>query len=124
MKLIKILKCKRGVAIENAIVFMIITFALCTLLIAVTLTGHYQMQLGNVSLLRDVDIDQIGEEFLSSVRNEDHPFDESSLEKNYSCEIDVDNENTLIVSRRNKTVLYVKVDYSGNVIMWRYSYPT
>ena len=68
MKLKQILKSKRGMALENAILFMLIIFSLCTLLTLVAMVGHYQIKLEKNVLLKDVAIDQIGEDYLASVR--------------------------------------------------------
>ena len=45
MKLKQILKSKRGMALENAILFMLIIFSLCALLTSLTLIGHYQVKI-------------------------------------------------------------------------------
>lgn len=69
MKLNKILKNKQGVAIETAVLFMIVVFFLCTLVTSIALIGSQQIRIDKMLLAQDVEIDQIGEDFLSYVVN-------------------------------------------------------
>ena len=125
MKLKRILKNKRGIALENAILFMLLIFVLCALLISMALIGNYQVKIENMTLLRDVQIEQIGEDYLSHVAAEES-FDELYEDYAYSVE-----GNALTVWRstdNTKTaVLYVEAELADgelNVICWRYSLPT
>jgi hypothetical protein len=68
MKLKQILKSKQGMALENAILFMLTIFLLRALLTSLTLIGHYQVKIDNRALLRDVEIEQIGEDYLASIK--------------------------------------------------------
>ncbi len=61
----RLLRSKRGMAMESAILFMLIIFSLCALLSAVTLTGHYQNKLEQQLLKNKTEIDQFGEWFLA-----------------------------------------------------------
>ena len=125
MKLKQIFKSKRGVAIENAILFMIVIFFLCALITSLTLLGFHEVKLEKALLLRDVEIDQIGEDYLASVNagtGTTFRLPENSI---YACAV---NGNVLTVWRKkdpNKTVLYVEaeltVDNKLNVKAWRYS---
>jgi hypothetical protein len=55
MKRIKgILKSKRGIALENAILFLIITFSLCALVLTFTIIGRYQSQIERALLEQKV----------------------------------------------------------------------
>jgi len=71
----KILKSKRGVAIENAILFIIVIFMLCALLSSITLIAHYQFKIDNTVLANDVDLDQIGEDFIAFLESGETNFD-------------------------------------------------
>ena len=71
----KILKSKRGVAIENAILFIIVIFMLCALLSSITLIAHYQFKIDNTVLANDVDLDQIGEDFIAFLESGETDFD-------------------------------------------------
>ena len=124
MKLKRILKNKRGIALENAILFMLLIFVLCALLISMALIGNYQVKIENMTLLRDVQIEQIGEDYLSHVAAEES-FDELYEDYAYSVE-----GNALTVWRSTDStktaVLYVEAELADgelNVICWRYSLP-
>ena len=126
MKLKQILKSKRGMALENAILFMLIIFSLCALLTSLTLIGHYQVKIEKLTLLNDVEIEQIGEDYLASVKAKTTFTD---TYENYAYEV---NGNALTVWRKtdeNKNaVLYVEAELTAdeelNVNVWRYSLPT
>lgn len=125
MKLKQILKSRRGMALENAILFMLIIFSLCALLTSLTLLGHYQVKIEKMTLLQDVEIEQIGEDYLASVKAKT-TFEQSYT--NYAYEV---RGNALTVWRKtdeNKTaVLYVEAELADeqlNVNVWRYSLPT
>lgn len=125
MKIKQILKDKKGLALENAILFEIIIFSLCFLLTSLTLIGHYQVKIENLTLLNDVEIEQIGEDYLASVKAGEALTKDYT---NYAYEVSV---NTLTVWHKNdeskSAVLYVEaklVDEQLNVSKWRYSLPT
>ena len=123
MKLKQIFKSKRGVAIENAILFMIVIFFLCALITSLTLLGFHEVRLEKALLLRDVEIDQIGEDFLASIETE------QAFNKTYDkYAYDIINGNILKVWREKDTdktvVLYVEAELTDgqlNVKAWRYS---
>ena len=64
MKPTNLLKSKRGIAIENAVIFMVVVFMLCSLLTSFTLMGFYQTKINTAELQEKLTIDQIGEDFL------------------------------------------------------------
>ena len=94
MKLKQILKSKRGIALENAILFMLIIFTLCALLISLTLLGHYQVKIEKMTLQQDIEIEQIGEDYLASVKAKTTFTD---TYENYAYEVD---GNALTVWRK------------------------
>ena len=59
MNLQKILKSRRGVALENALLFMLVIFSLCALLTSLTLIGHFQTRINKLTLENEVDLEQI-----------------------------------------------------------------
>lgn len=113
----RILKDKKGLALENAILFMMIIFSLCFLLASFALIGHYQAKIENIKIIQRVELDQIGEDYL-----ENRQFPLEGIYDNYEWD---NGTNTLRVWRKNdpekKTVLYVEVDNDGKVLAWRYS---
>ena len=124
MKLQKILRSKKGIALEEAIVFMLIIFMLCSLLTTLALIGHYQVRLEKIMLLQDVEIDQIGEDYLTSLAAE---TDFDKVYDNYTYEV---SGNALNVWKKTdeakQTVLYVEAErVEGNVSVkaWRYTLP-
>ena len=126
MKLNQILKSKRGMALENAILFMLIIFTLCALLASLTLFGHYQVKIEKLTLQQDIEIEQIGEDYLASVKAET-TFEQTYA--NYAYEV---SGNALTVwhktDENKKAVLYVEAELTAdeqlNVNVWRYSLPT
>ncbi len=124
MKFGEILKSKRGMALENAILFMLIIFILCTLLISMALVGNYQVKKEKTVLLADVELEQIGEDYLASIRAGEN-FDENYNKYDYSVE-----GNALCVWRnadsKKTVVLFVEAELTDgelDVISWRYSLP-
>ena len=124
-----ILKNKKGIALENAIMFMMVIFALCILIATLTLIGHYQKEIEVVTLNNKLELDQIGESFCEHIANdkkaEDFVFNPSdygldSYNKNYDCD---PKNNTLTVKAGNTVVLYVAVNEDGIPTVWRYSEP-
>lgn len=88
MKTLKILKSKRGVAIENAILFLLVIFMLCALLASITIIANFQFKIDNMVLKNDVDLDQIGEDFIAYLASDKTDFDtfDAFLEDAYDDE--------------------------------------
>ena len=125
MRLKQILRSKRGATLSNAVFFMLIVFSLCTLLTLVAMVGHYQIKLEKNDLLKDVSIDQIGEDYLASAKKGE---EFSVTYDKYSYEV---LENSLTVWRKNDSsrsaVLYVELSTGAegvSVVKWQYSLPT
>ena len=125
MNLKHILKNKRGVAIENAILFMLVIFTFCALLASLTMIGNLQTKVEDAVLLRDVQIDQIGEDFLSSVRaGETETFNKTY--ENYKCTVEGNVLTVCHISDELKVVLYVDAVKDGDAVIvrkWCYSLP-
>lgn len=124
MRFIKKLKNKQGMAIENAILFMLVIFSLCALLTTLTALGRFQIQIDKTKLVYDVELDEIGEDYLYSVKTGEE-FNFSYENYGYSV-----SENALTVwniSDESKTaVLYVEAkltDGGLEILAWRYSSP-
>ncbi len=125
MRLKQLLKCRRGVAIENAIVFILVIFSLCAVLLNLTLIGHYQVKDENLIFSRDVEIDQIGEDYLACVKA---GADFTQAYENYAYEVSGHALTVWHKADESKTpVLYVEaylIDSEVRVLCWRYSLPT
>ena len=111
-------KDKRGIALETAILFMVLVFSFCSLMSAVALTGHYQRRLDKSLVLTSVDIEQIGEDFVYAKRT----GEEMPEYEDYRYEIE---GNSLFVynKKSDKLVLYVLLSDDGAVIAFSKEIP-
>lgn len=123
MKRIKnILKSKRGIALENAILFLITTFTLCAMLTTFTLIGRYQANIENTVLKRRVAVEQIGENFVNSDNKKEFIVSSDT----YGCSVTADQSSDPISlkvfhkSNESKILLYVKVS-GDTVVEWVYN---
>lgn len=111
MGLKKIFKSKKGIAIETAILSIIVIFSLCFLVTSLTLVGHYQVQIESAFILNDANLDQIGEDFIANPTD----FNEKGYDGFY-CE--VNNEKTQLTasysSNKGKVILEVKIEKDGD----------
>lgn len=116
-----ILKSKKGIAIENAILFMMIIFSLCFLIASFTLIGHHQGEIEKAVLENRIELDQIGENFVADASSF---TDQPTTLGNYTYKAV---NGVLTVWHKNdaekNVMLYVEVDNTGDVIVWRYSQP-
>lgn len=132
MNLKKILKSRRGVALENALLFMLVIFSLCALLTSLTLIGHFQTRINKLTLENEIALEQIGENFLFVVASNDE-FTETEYENYIARPVSTINENTKAMAVWHKNdnefsaaVLYVEaqvVEGKVEVLCWRYSLP-
>lgn len=136
MNLKKILKSRRGVALENALLFMLVIFSLCALLTSLTLIGHFQTRINKLTLENEIALEQIGEDFLFVVSSEEGNVGEAvdqftSPDANYVCK-GLTDENVYSlsvahVSNSQHVLLYIQVERTPqgtvHVLQWRYSFP-
>jgi hypothetical protein len=106
---------------------MLIIFSLCALLTSLTLIGHYQLKIEKTVLQHDVEIDQIGEDFIANLKTDNPSTPFEGVHENYAYAA---NENILTVWHKDdqskSVVLYVEAEIKGdkvNVLKWRYSLP-
>lgn len=146
MKLRPLLKSKKGISLESAVLFMMIIFTFCFLLASLALMGHYQVKIDSLTAFHYAQKEQIGEEFvayLQSAGEEDTPEDfaaylaENSISyENYSCEEVKTQDDDIIrfeltVKRGSNesavSVLYIKAEKTAEgqvaVLMWLPSPP-
>ncbi|MBQ3012941.1 MAG: hypothetical protein IJD74_05320 [Clostridia bacterium] len=122
----KILKSKKGIALENALLFMMVIFSLCFLVSSFALIGHYQGEIENIKIAQRAELDQIGENFIADARSADASSftEQPTTLGNYTCKAE---NRVLTVWHKNdaekNVMLYVEVDDTGNVMVWRYSSP-
>lgn len=132
MNLKKILKSRRGVALENALLFMLVIFSLCALLTSLTLIGHFQTRINKLTLENEIALEQIGEDFLFVVAS-NNEFTETEYENYIARPVSTINENTKAMAVWHKNdhesssaVLYVEAQVVAGkveVLCWRYSLP-
>lgn len=97
-------KSKLGVALENAIFFMLITFTLCTLLATVVLIGNNYTRLSQNAFLDRVALAQIVE-----TGGVGETYGDYTLVKD-------ETDQTLLIIKKGETpVLYFRKDASGNI---------
>lgn len=132
MKLKQILKSKSGVAIENAVMFILVIFLLCALLTSLTLIGHYQVKYEKNILIQDITLEQIGEDYLECVKKESNfqtYVEKYAYYEKYDYKVIGNALSVWLKDDENKNVLlYVEAERTveGEVIVnkWRYSLPS
>lgn len=113
--MIKILKSRRGIAIESAITFMVIIFAMVTIIGAVAAVSSLDRRRADSGFAENVIIENIGEAFAKN------PIKYTAGELNgFKTKKTGDSENgyTLTVTKGENVVLVVKTDSAGNIIRW------
>ena len=125
---LRILKDKRGIAIETALLFMLVIFSLCALITSVATIGRKQSQLESRVFTKEVEIDQIGEDFIAYLAaGEASDFDAAG--ENYDFRVDKEeNISALTLTNKGSTsvVLYIEAEKTGagvKILRWRYSAP-
>ena len=125
MKQNKILKSKRGVAIETAVLFIIIILSLCALITTFPLMQHYQTKIDIILLKQDIELEQITDHFLAFIKNGEELSDDNF--KNYVASFDdADNKlsekygyyvygYSLVVKRENNVLLCVSAELHDGV---------
>ena len=112
------LKSKRGVAIESALMFMMVIFFLCLSVTTVVLAGHNRVDRAEDALLERVALEQIGEDFRTHVRTTGEGASFTASNAKYTCEVA---GKTLTVKEQESVVLFVEVDGDGAILQWRYT---
>ena len=125
MSIKQIFKSKKGIALETAILFLIIIFSFCAMLTSMSIIGHYQAKIEKNNFLNYVELEQIGEDYLSFLRSGKTEFFVGN--EKYGCEI---RENALCVWLKNDdekaVILYVDAEYTDgqmHIYEWSYSLP-
>lgn len=120
----KLLKNKRGMAIESAILFMLIVFMFGFLLTGVAMVSHLRVKVNDTLLKREMEIEQIGENFVYMSETDFQTYIEN---KNYTVSLGENNETnhkTFTLKRNDSVVLYIEyieLDSQKNVKVWKYT---
>ena len=115
----RILKSKRGMAIESAIMFMLVTFMLGMLLTGLSMTMHLRTQLNDKTIENELILEQIGEKFVHNFGDEEE-FKTYVAGKGYTAEINNEKTTLTLKNKYTRVVLYIEKD-GGKVVAWRYS---
>lgn len=113
--MLKTLKNRRGIAIESAITFMVIIFAMVTIIGTVAAFSSLDRRRADSDFAENVIIENIGEQFAKN------PGEYAAGETNgFKTEKTGDSEKgyTLTVKKGENVVLVVKTDGTGNIIRW------
>ena len=119
----RILKSRRGAAIESALFFMLVVFALSMLLLASITAMDYHNLANDRAAERHREIEQIGLYFVEDTA-ESTLFEDYTAARGYTVEID---GNTLtLTGQSGKLLLFVKREQVGGTwraVEWRYGEP-
>lgn len=113
--MLKTLKNRRGIAIESAITFMVIIFAMVTIIGTVAAFSSLDRRRADSDFAENVIIENIGEQFAKN------PGEYAAGETNgFKTEKTGNSENgyTLTVKKGENVVLVVKTDGTRNIIRW------
>ena len=121
----RILKSKRGMAIESAIMFMLVTFMLGMLLTGLSMTMHLRTQLNDKTIENELILEQIGDNFVHNFGDEEEfktveAFQAYTEGKGYTAEINNEKTTLTLKNKYTRVVLYIEKD-GGTVVAWRYS---
>lgn len=109
---------ERGVAIEMAMVMLVVVFALCTLLLTFSLTSRNGSKSRGQALEQSAALEQLGEDFLYAVRQDN--FDAAAYavgSADYTGTVTVEGDTyclTLTRRENSRHALTVKVERQGN----------
>lgn len=112
--MIKILKGRRGIAIESAITFMVIIFAMVTIIGTVAAFSSLDRRRADSDFAENVTIENIGEAFAKDPGGYDATADGFTTKKTGDSE----KGYTLTVKKGENVVLVVKTNKDGKVIRW------
>ena len=123
----RILKNKRGMAMESAILFMLITLMFGLLLTGVIMNTHLRVKVNNTLLSREITIEQIGENFVHdkqefSSLSGDFTTDITANGTNYVAKGTYTDKNnkTLTLSTKKGDLLFIIVA-DGKITQWKYT---
>ena len=120
----KILRNKRGAALESAILFMMVVLMLGMLLTGVIMYTHLRVKANDTLLTREIAIEQIGHDFVHGtlVSGENGEIEGNNA---FTAVIETNADNTRILTLKNKAnrvVLYVEIpENSTTPSVWKYT---
>ena len=110
----RILKNKRGMAMESAIMFMLLIFTLGMLMTGTSMIMHLRVRLNDKTIQREITIEQIGEDFVADKLTNGQVID------GYVAEINDDKTILRLTNKVGTVLLYIEKNGS-TVLRWQYS---
>ena len=129
-------KNKNGFAMETAIWFILVISALCFLMTSVAMFGHYQTRLEAEELKRELQINQIGEYYIQSIKagTVKNDFRDGNYGDGGGYRYSIENNELRVWRTRGNgdTILYVKAEFQENeqrtkdvkILSWKYALPS
>lgn len=118
--MVRLLKSRRGVAIEISIIALVVVFGLCTILTTVSLLAKKEDRMANRALERRVALDMIGEQFLLWVRDDgQEPFGA----EDYVCRVNQENDRyslRLYADEDAEEAILVVILQDDEIVRWDY----
>ena len=126
-------KNKNGFAMETAIWFILVISALCFLMTSVAMLGHYQTRLEAEELKRELQINQIGEYYIQSIKagTVKNYFRDGNYGDGGGYRYSIENNELRVWRTRGNgdTILYVKAEFQENeqrtkdvkILSWKYA---
>ena len=108
----RILKSKRGAALEGALLFMMVIFMLAMLLTSVAMNAHLRVRVNDMTIQNEVILDYVGEQFVNGKIQENGTY--------HGCTAVMNDENTTLTLTKGNKVLTIKIQ-DGKVVKWTYS---
>lgn len=108
---------ERGVAIEMAMVMLVVVFALCTLLLTFSLASRNGSKSRGQALEQSAALEQLGEDFLYAVRQDNFDAADAVGSADYTGTVTVEGDTyclTLTRRENSRHALTVKVERQGN----------
>ena len=117
----KLLKSRRGIALEMAITLIMVTFALSTLILTVAMLQHTEQQAAERELEETILLEQMGEDFCRSVIDGTGTGWVNAYPEEYTIEI---NDLTLTVMEKESGELLMTVELASasegyTIVKWK-----
>ncbi len=113
---VKIIKSKRGVAIESAVMLLLVVFSLCALMTTLCVAARTVDRGRFDKLKQEAEVDEIGEAFVNSSNKNSFSLDEK-YKDNYKLELYDSGKSLTIFDLDGKHLLTVKCEVDI-VVCW------
>lgn len=132
MGISRCIRDRRGVVIESALLFLLVIFMLCLLLLSQSLVGRNQTRIENNRMRARMEVEQLGELYIGSLRlgtefvNDNEKFECTPETRSLGENSMTEHSLTVRVKATNQVVLYITAhEVDGEIIItgWRDSLP-